>query len=334
MKHYHAHQFIVEKTKNTMPLMAYDESKEFETWSKEAKEKLTELLGLPFEACLDEFALLGEEDKGYYRQISFEFQSEEGYFVPAELLIPTEKEGKVPIAICLQGHSTGRHISLGVAKYETDYTVLEGRDFAIQAVKEGYASVVIDQRYMGNAGSSPNGHPGCSVYNYALPSLLLGRTAIGERVWDVMRLIDILEKYFLEYLDFEKTICVGNSGGGTATFYAACLDERISLAIPSCAVCTFEASIVELHHCCCNYVPGIRKYFNMGDMGCMIAPRKLIVVCGIKDEIFPLHGVEESFSIIERAYKAQGSEECYLVKGEAGHQFYPNDVWPLVKKIL
>ena len=92
---------------------------------------------------------------------------------------------------------------------------------------------------------------------------------------------------------------------------------------------------MDIHRCCCNYVPGIRKYFNMGDIGCLIAPRKLIVTCGIYDNIFPLKGVEESFSIIELAYRTIGFEEnCRLVKGDGGHQFFPEEVWPVVRELL
>lgn len=336
MKQYHSHQYMSHKIRNTKPLLAFQEDTDFDSWRVKAKEKLEDLLGLPFDTCEDMFAVTEEKDSDLYHQISFEFQSEEGYFVPGEFLVPTGVTEKLPVAICLQGHSSGKNISLGEKKFAMDTDdMLRGRDFAIQAIKEGYCAVVIDQRYMGMAGHNANGQPGCCTTNQALPALLLGRTAIGERVWDVMRLIDVLEHYFSTYIDESKIICMGNSGGGTTTFYAACLDERIHMAIPSCAVCTFEDSIVDIHHCCCNYVPGIRKYFNMGDMGCLIAPRKLIVTCGIHDDIFPLKGVEESFAVIQSAYKKILQEDkCFLIKGNGGHQFYPDDVWPIVARLL
>jgi|GEM_PF-6901064 len=45
------------------------------------------------------------------------------------------------------------HISLGIPKYSQDETLIKNgdKDFAIQAVKEGYADVVMEQRYMGNS---------------------------------------------------------------------------------------------------------------------------------------------------------------------------------------
>lgn len=335
MKQYQALEYIKSYMDKMQPLLAYKSGCDQNAWEAEAKAKLTELLGLPMEECEDAFAILQEQEKENHRELSFEFQSEEGYFVPCELLIPKEAKEALPVVICLQGHSSGKHISMGIPKYESDNSLLEGRDFAIQAVKEGFCAVVLDQRYMGESGHGANGTPGCICANQAMPTLLMGRTAIGERVWDVMRLIDVMEKHLTDYIDKDRIMCLGNSGGGTTTFYAACLEERICLAVPSCAVCTYEDSIVALHHCCCNYVPGIRKYFNMGDLGCLIAPRKLIVTCGIRDEIFPLKGVEESFAIMQSAYKDMGCEaNCHLVKGNGGHQFYPKDVWPIVHDLL
>lgn len=336
MKHYQALEFIKQQMKDTPPRLAYHSGCDWNAWKEEAKAKLEELLGLPLPVCQDEFTILSEMEVELYRQISFEFQSEPGYFVPCELLIPNGATGPLPVVICLQGHSSGKNISMGIRKFESDTAAMMiGRDFAIQAVKEGFCAVVLDQRYMGESGHNQNGAPGCCTMNQALPALLMGRNAIGERVWDVKRLIDVMERNLTEYVDKDKIICLGNSGGGTTTFYTACLDERICLAVSSCAVCTYEDSIVAIHHCCCNYIPGIRKFFNMGDLGCLIAPRKLIVTCGIRDDIFPLKGVEESFAIMEAAYRDMGCEEnCYLVKGNGGHQFYPEDVWPVVHDLL
>ena len=336
MRHYHSHRYICDKIRSTKSIMAFRKEDVFDEWKIRAQKKLEELLGLPFAICEDQFVIMKEHDTELYHQVCFEFQSEEGYFVSGDLLIPIGAKKPLPVVICLQGHSSGKNISMGIRKYDTDTeSMMAGRDFAIQSVKEGYCAVVIDQRYMGESGHNENGSPGCCSMNQALPSILIGRTAIGERVWDVERLIDVMEKYFADYIDKERIICLGNSGGGTTTFYAAALDERIYMAVPSCAVCTFEDSIVDIHHCCCNYVPGIRQYFNMGDIGCLIAPRKLIVTCGIYDEIFPLKGVEESYATIEKVYQVHGCEEnCILVKGNGGHQFYPGDVWPMVREWL
>jgi hypothetical protein len=90
-----------------------------------------------------------------------------------------------------------------------------------------------------------------------------------------------------------------------------------------------------MKHCCCNYVPNIRKYFDMGDLACLIAPRPLVIVCGERDKIFPVDGVKKTFEIAKKAYKKAGKEElCQLVIGDGGHQFYPDDAWPVAKKMM
>ena len=336
MKNFKALDHTLHMASQTVPKMRYDSSMDFEKWQAEAREKLLDILGLPFEKCEDLFEISGKTQEDGYKVITFTFQSEKDYFIEGDFLIPDGVTGPLPLAITLMGHATGKHISLGKPKFEHDAaTIAGGRDFAVRAIKEGCCAAVIESRYMGTTAQADDGAPLCSRKNAALPALLLGRTAIGERVWDVMRLIDVLFDNFSEYIDKENVICLGNSGGGTMTYYAACLDERIRIAVPSCAVCSFDESIMPIHHCCCNYVPGIRKYFDMGDMGGLIAPRKLCVVCGVLDRDFPLHGVEKSFDTIKSTYEAIGKgDSCYLVRGQKGHQFYPDEAWPVIHSFI
>lgn len=336
MKIYNSHEYVKYVTAKKAPEMRYTGSQNIVLWQETARKKLEELLGLPFTKCEDAFVITGQHEGDGYSQIDFEFQSEERYFVPCNLLIPAGEVKARPGVICLQGHSSGKHISIGVARFENDAdTIAGGRDFAIRAVKEGCCAIAMDQRYMGEAGQSDTGSPACASANESMAALLIGRTAIGERVWDVIRLIDVIYAHFTEYIDTEKIICMGNSGGGTVTFYASCMDERIRFSMPSCAVCTYEKSIMAMYHCPCNFIPGIRRYFDMGDLGGLIAPRPLVVVCGKEDPIFPLDGVEESFALIQKVYQQFGKEElCYLVKGNGGHQFYPDDAWPMMQKFI
>lgn len=336
MKKYNSYEYVFEKIKNTEPKLRFKHDTDFGEWRHQAKEKINDLLGLPFELCDEQFVILQKRQRDGFEQFDFEFQSEENYFVKGSFLKPDKIEVPSPTMICLQGHSSGMHISLNEAKFENDAkTIAGGRDFAVRTVKEGLCAVVIEQRYMGVAGQNEKGSPECIVTFKALPSLTLGRCAIGERVWDIQRLIDILIKYFSEYVDVDNIICMGNSGGGTTSFYAACVDERISMVVPSCAVCTYDDSILAMSHCACNYIPGIRKHFDMGDLGMLIAPRKMLLVCGKEDTIFPLEGVKKSFEIIKTAYVAMNKEEeCKMIIGDGGHQFYPDDAWPVIHAML
>lgn len=328
MRNYQSRPFLEEVFRQREPALRYGGEQPVAAWQHTARAKLYELLGLDqMLPCDPDFAIEETVETEEYTQHRFSFQSEPGYYVPCYIRLPKGVIDPVPPMICLQGHSKGMHISLGVVKYPGDEQTIAGgdRDFARSALRNGYCPVVIEQRYMGECGGDEKG-PGCGTWDPARmnvhPTLMLGRTAIGERVWDVMRLIDVLAAQFPR-LDLSRTACMGNSGGGTTAFYAACADERIQLAMPSCAVCTYFDSIVALHHCACNYIPRIAQYFDMGDLGGLIAPRKLIIVAGAEDPIFPKHGVEKTYEIIRRVYEAMGvGERAQLVFGPEGHRFY------------
>ena len=58
------------------------------------------------------------------------------------------------------------------------------------------------------------------------------------------------------------------------------------------------------------------------------------VICGVEDDIFPLADLEKSCEVMRNTYESIGKgERCQLVKGNSGHQFYPDDVWPVAKKL-
>ena len=326
------HQVLMRKI---APTMRWDGVTSIDEHRAACTEKLRELLGMDtFEKCEPVFSVTEDGSLNGNRHIHFTLQTEEGYFTHCDLLIPSEINGKLPLCVCLQGHSTGAHISLGIPKYEGDEETISGgdRDFCIRAVKEGYAALAIDQRAFGLCGGTEKG-PACD--RPAVTALLLGRTLIGERVWDVMRVLDAIETHFSDIITLKGSVLMGNSGGGTATYYTACLEHRFDGFMPSCAVCTYRDSIIDLHHCVCNYVPNIARYFDMGDLAVMIAPKKLVVVCGENDPIFPLFGVKETFDIIKTLYTACSMpDSCSLVIGKGGHRFYADDGWHEMKKLL
>lgn len=323
---------IVEETE---PAFRFDGAQDFSQWQAAAREKLCALLGLdqiqkPED---DHFTIEYTKEQADFTEIRFTIESEEGYAFPSVMLIPRGIQKPAPAMLCLQGHSTGMHISLGRAIYEPDEEdIRDGdRDYAIRAVKEGCIAVAIEQRNFGECGCQPNGNPNCHVSS--MSALLVGRTTIGERVHDVSCVIDALLTHF-DMVDKDKIMLMGNSGGGTATIYAAAVDPRISLAMPSCSVCTYKSSIAAMRHCVCNFVPNIAKYFDMGELGGLVAPRPLIVVNGAKDRIFPADGVQEAYATIQKLYDAAGAvDHCRLVTGEGGHRFYADAAWPHVHEL-
>ena len=327
MREYKAYHYELARLKEATPLMQYQKGEPFENWQEKAREKLIELLGLPTERCEPQFQLEYEKAQGNYTEYRFTVQTEEGYVVPCHLLVPAGKVGKTPLAVCLMGHGSGMHLALGLAKSEKDQQLLDEwphRAMAPRAVREGRCALVIEARAFGE--SSDKGY-GTSCTEAAKTALLMGRTLQGERVWDVMRVLDAVALHFPQ-VDMTDIVCTGNSGGGTATFYLACLDERITAAAPSCSICSFEGSIAAMPHCLCNHIPGIRKYFEMGDLAGLIAPRILVVAAGEKDDIFPIESTRQNFEKIQKLYDVAGAgDRCALVIGEQGHYNYADLLW-------
>ena len=307
------------------PQLRRQDSEDFYTWQRRARMRLSELLGLPFELCQPELEIEWTRETDGCRELRISFCTEAHYRALAHLLIP-HHEAPVPVVICLQGHSKGMHISLGRPKYPGDEATISGgdRDFARQVVARGLAALVLEQRGFGECGGTADG-PACQ--QPAMAALLLGRTLLGERVWDVMRAVDLISEDFPE-LDSRRIAIMGNSGGGTASIYAAALDTRIAAAMPSCAFCGYEASIGAQLHCVCNYVPGIMRYFDMGDLAGLIAPRPLVIVNGLHDDIFPIDAARAQYDVAREYYAAIHAEEKLRhVVGPEGHRFYADQGW-------
>jgi len=320
------HKYEYARLTEHTPLLAYDSTRPYEKWRQTVKEKLTELLGLPFSSCDPCLTVVTRERVEDRIEIYFTVQTEPGYIVPCWLYIPAGVRS-APLTICLSGHGGGMHVAAGKAKNDKDRKSLEEwphRAMGLRAIREGRCALILEARSFGEA--SLEGY-GTSCTEASKIAILMGRTTIGERVWDAMRILDAVLDTFPE-VEKENIVCTGNSGGGTATYYLACMDERITAAAPSCSVCTYEASIAAMPHCMCNHIPYIRKYFEMGDLACLIAPRKLVVAAGAKDDIFPIDGVRKTFDTITEIYKAaDAAENCALVVGEGGHLNYADLIW-------
>ena len=324
--------------KKQIGALSFAPEKPYAPWRQTVKEKLFELLGLnriAENACPLSIQIEERVEAETYSRIRFTYESEHGNTVPAYLLIPKSAAKSYPIVIALQGHTTGFHNSVGIIRYEQDRDGQPDDCFGLQAAEHGFAALCIEQRGMGETRSGrypgPGGVHQCSFT--AMTALQMGRTVIGERVWDVMRGIDALGALKIAELDTDRIMIMGTSGGGTAAFYAACCEERIAYAAPACAFCSYRTSIMDILHCVCNNIPSINLWFEMEDLSCLIAPRPLTILTGREDTIFPLYGVEQSYTVTEKIYAAAGAaDKCRLVIMPKGHHFCPDEAWTAISE--
>ena len=320
---------------NTTPRLSYGTERAYDAWRAEIRETLIRRMGFDLmaeNACEPNFRIEWEEDRAEYRLIRFLFDSEVGETVPCYLVIPKQGKKKYPVAITMQGHSTGFHNSIGVKLYPKDEDYHPRGQFALQAARNGFVALAIEQRGMGErkpVGASRANDKLCRFASVV--ALELGRTLLAERVWDIARAIDLLDRF--EEADTDRSLITGKSGGGTISYYAACLDERIKLCVPSCAFCPYPESIMNVIHCNCNYIPGAYRDFDMQDLACLIAPRPFVAIAGVDDPIFPLDGVKRGMETVKSIYANVGAEDsCRLVVTPEAHWWCEDLVWSTIEE--
>jgi dienelactone hydrolase len=264
------------------------------------------------------------------------FTSEPYCDVPAYVCIPHDFPEPHTWMICVQGHETCMHNSIGV-EYDDETTpieIVDDRDFALGCMRHGVAALCIEQRAFGlREEQAMSGHAGVRCHDATMHALMLGRTMLGERVFDVDRAIDYLATR--ADVDPARIGVMGNSGGGTTSVFTAATLPRVSFAMPSCYFCTFRDSILSINHCMDNYVPGLLRYAEMADVLGLFAPKPVVIVAGSADEIFPIAGTQRAFVDLQRIYAAAGAgDRCRLVIGAGGHRFYADDAWPVLEAEL
>jgi dienelactone hydrolase len=284
-----------------------------EAWQKALRAKLSELIGgfPPAPAPLRPSALETRAFSGYRRE-KIVFDSRPGVSVLAYLLLPDQAQPPAATVICVPGHGRGVDDIVGIDDQGRERTDKAGyqHDFAIQVAEAGIAALAIEPMAFGCRRDPLNArqglsHKGCEPA--AGGALLLGETMIAWRVWDVLRAVDYIATR--RELDASRVGCMGISGGGTVTLFAAALEPRIRAAMVSGYLNTFRDSVGSLAHCVDNYVPGILNWAEMHDIAGLIAPRPLFVESGEKDTIFPIAASVESFKQVREIYGVFGAAD-------------------------
>jgi dienelactone hydrolase len=319
------------------PALAYTDARPLAGQRTALADKLAELLACPAaQGDLDLEVESRRRGDGFI-ETRFLITSEPGARMPCHLLVPDDARHP-PVFLCLQGHTSGMHLSL-------EEQAPGDRDFALQAVRSGYAALVIEIRGFGErrdqrpAALRDPGYaadsldPNVTCKHAAMVALLLGRTSLGEKILDVRRALDALAQF--PDVDGGRVYAIGNSGGGTLAWYAACVEPRLRGLILGSCFATYASSIGHIDHCCDNYLPGALRWFDFPDLALLVAPRPLVVVMGRDDRLFPLAGIEAAFERAGTIYAGLDAEHrCRLVLCEGGHRFYANEAWTAFGEIM
>lgn len=314
-------------------------------WQTDLRDQIRRISGLAdIQSARADFPLecrevSNETREGYSLEKRF-LSSEPGMEIPFYLLLPEAASSTHPLPLVLTPHGHGRrgkevYVGNYSSSEEREHSESGDRDIALQAVQAGYAVIAPDVRGFWEMARREEIESGQSNSCDELQrrALMLGRSLIGERVYDMGRLMDYAATR--PEIDSSRIAITGNSGGGTVSLFTAALDERVQVAVPGSYFCSFEASILSVHHCMCNVVPGIARYAEMSDVAGLVAPRPVLFVNGRDDPLFPFAATQYAFSEVQRIYQDAGApDRCRLYAGDGGHRYYKDDVWPFLAEFL
>lgn len=325
---------------------------EFRRWQGEARSILKELMGLGYMEPPLAAAQVTETvriEPGIMRKRIL-LPVEPGVVMPVYALIPDRiKAGEIQCFVAAAGHgSGGKYSTAGCREILPVRRRLEENhtDYGLQLARRGYAVFCPDSRGFGERQEKAARESGdlfcCSCAELAHMAEPLGMTVAGMMVWDLMRLLDYIQSG--EWREGERTSAispstdrigaVGFSGGGMQVLYLAALDDRVGMAVISGYMYGVRDSLLEMNrNCSCNYIPHLWEYFDMGDVGALLAPRPVVIQSGRRDPLNGARGIAnvlEQMETVRRAYRLFGREDAVVHQvHEFGH-VWDERVWEII----
>ncbi|MDD3725654.1 MAG: acetylxylan esterase [Candidatus Ratteibacteria bacterium] len=268
------------------------------------------------------------EQQGY-RIEKILFESRPEFLVTGNLYIPDMLKKKVPGVLVPCGHA-------GIESKA--YPLYQ--EVCIRLVKSGFVVFTYDPISQGERDQycsisdekDPLRINCCYAHNMMGKQLeLLGDFFGAWRVWDGIRALDYLLSR--DEVDKESVGITGNSGGGTLTTWLWALDDRLTIAAPSCFVTTFLANLEnelpsDNEQCPPNV---ISAGLEQADFFIARAPRPVLFL-GQRYDFFDIRGLQETYSDIKnfyRLYRAEDNVKMFI--GNNIHGYFPDDQKEMLK---
>jgi dienelactone hydrolase len=236
---------------------------------------------------------------GKYVRKKLTYAAEEGDRVPAYLLIPLDRTGKLPAVLCL--HQTNGKLG------KDDPAGLDGSPnlhYAAELAERGYVTLAPDYPSFGE-------YP----YDFAKGGY---RSGSMKAVWNNMRAVDLLQS--LPEVDPERIGCIGHSLGGHNTMFTSAFDGRIKALVSSCGFTSFPKYYGgDLKGWTSDrYMPLIAtKYeskpakmpFDFPEVVAAFAPRAFFTNSPLHDDNFEVSGVRDCMDAAKPVYELLGAKD-------------------------
>lgn len=285
-------------------------------WQKTARAALIETLGLARFARVPLAATpVSRVDRGRFVHEKLVLRTGPQTLMPVHILHPSHVRNPATV-VAFAGHgygvadivglwedgsqrtsSTGYHKDFGVALCHAGFTVVAPEISCFGERQTDFSHV--DTRFGQDIPST------CT--HTAMLAFHLGSSVPAMRVHDALRLVDYLETR--ADIDTQRLGAMGISGGGMHTLFSAAVDERYRSMVISGYVSQWRDSIFGMHHCACNFVPGLAAHGEMTDLLALLAPRPLCIEAGTHDPIFPIASVRSATQTVRSHYAVFGASQ-------------------------
>jgi dienelactone hydrolase len=250
-------------------------------------------------------------EEGSYRLRRISFAAGGGDRVPAFLLVPAKRAGRVPGILCLhQTTPLGKAEPAGLGGKESLH-------YAKHLAERGYVTLAPDYPNFGD-------HP--------FDTFARGyRSGSMKAIDDNLRAVDLLVS--LPEVDPGRIGCIGHSLGGHNTLFTAVFDERIKVLVSNCGFTAFGSYYGGdlTGWSSKTYMPRIPSYggyrnlpFDFHEVVAALAPRPFLAIAPVADSNFEVKGVREVMESAAEVYRLLGApEKLVLSTPDCGHDFPP-----------
>ncbi|MEO7650641.1 MAG: alpha/beta fold hydrolase [Bryobacteraceae bacterium] len=258
-----------------------------------------------------EFTVIEEASFPSYTRQKITFASGEDR-VPAYLLIPKNRTGKLPAMLCL-------HQTIRIGKAEpAGLGSNPNLRYAVELTERGYVTIAPDYPNFGDYVFDPYAN------GYASTTM--------KGIWNHMRAVDLLQS--LAIVDPKRIGVIGHSLGGHNSLFVAAFDPRIRAVVSSCGFNAFPkykgGDLTGWSHK--GYMPRIaseyakdpaKMPFDFTEILAAIAPRAVFVNAPERDTNFEISGVRDCLNaarpVYDRIFGAAG--RLVAMHPDAAHEF-------------
>ena len=295
--------------------------------------------------------LVRREERDGYTLEEIKIHATPAYSIPARVLIPAKRQGKLPAVVALHCHSgryTWGHEKILSSPSDSETLVqfrdgAYGRPWAEALVKRGYVVIVADAFYFGERrlrieeleparvfsevrdqfaaarSAAPNSPQWiaatdrvCSFYEHHTAKTIAATGA----TWPGLLVWDDMRT--VDYLvsraevDPARIGCVGLSIGGLRAAHLIAADARIKAASVTGWMTEFAHQLRNhVRHTWMVFIPGLYRSLDLPDAAALHAPGALLVQQCKRDSLYPLSGMEASVEKLTRLYAKAGIPERF-----------------------